>query len=254
MPFFDAHNHVHLAGDGPRLGGMLDRARQAGVSRMACNSVEQKDWPVVADLARRHPSVLACFGIHPWYAKTAEGEWLRELESRLLAAPSCLGEIGLDRAVKGADLPQQERVFLLQADLAERLGRPMMLHCVRAWDRMMARLRRVPPGRPFLLHAYSGPAELVGELAGLGAFFSFGGDVADPWRTKLRKALAAVPADRLLFETDAPPEEDGCADWYAEPAGVARVVALAAKVLGRRPEELARAAWENGEALLGGLV
>lgn len=250
MPLCDSHNHVHLAGES-LVPGMLIRARKAGVALMACTSTRPEDWPVVAGITQFHPELIPCFGIHPWFIETAVGDWLEDLERRLRATTACVGEIGLDRAAKDRDFGLQERVFSQQFALAEDLDRPAMIHCVRAWDKMRAYLGHKTSHAPFLLHAYSGGADMVPALAGLGAYFSFNGHVADPKRAKLAKAFLAVPKDRLLFETDCPPEDKDCKDWFAEPAGVKTVVSLAAKVLGMPPAELADIAWDNSRRFFG---
>jgi TatD DNase family protein len=162
-----------------------------------------------------------------------------------------VGEIGLDRAAKDKDFALQEHVFSQQYALAEHLARPAMIHCVKAWDKLMAYLKHKTTPTPFLLHAYSGGADMVPGLAKLGAYFSFDGHVAEDKRQKLRKAFLSVPKDRLLFETDCPPEDKDCKEWFAEPAGVKTVVELGAKVLAMPPDELADIAWDNSKRFFG---
>lgn len=247
MPLCDSHNHVHLAGDASRIEALLGRSRLAGVERMACTSTEPEDWAKVASLAQAHPEIIPCFGVHPWFVDRLQENWLRDLERVLRNSRSCVGEIGLDRAAKDKDFAVQERVFSQQYALAEQLARPAMIHCVKAWDILLAYLKHKTTAAPFLLHAYGGGADMVPGLAKLGAYFSFGGHVAEEKRRKLRKAFLAVPKDRLLFETDCPPEDKDCKEWFAEPSGVKTVVDLAAKVLDMPPAELADTAWDNSK-------
>jgi TatD DNase family protein len=245
VPYCDSHNHLQLAKDPGRISAMIERARKAGVGLMACTSTGPEDWPTVAGLSQEHPEIIPCFGIHPWFIDQAQGDWLADLERRLASTRACVGEIGLDKLAKDKDFSLQERVFSQQYALAEQLGRPAMIHCVKAWDRMLGYLKHKTSATPFLLHAYSGGAEMVNGLAKLGGYFSFDGHLADPRRSKLRKAFLAVPKDRLMFETDCPPEDKDCTEWFAEPSGIATVVDEAAKVLGLPSEELAGIAWDN---------
>jgi TatD DNase family protein len=130
-----------------------------------------------------------------------------------------VGEFGLDRwildrarpddprltGLRRAPLPEQTEVFLWQLELAATHNLPASIHCLDAWGHLHDLLRSAPrPARGFLLHAYSGPAEMVKPFADLGAFFSFNGSFLDPRKTRLRELYAALPTDRLLVETDAP--------------------------------------------------
>lgn len=247
---FDAHNHLQLYAGPAELGKALKEAAAAGVKLMACNGSFPGDWTAVAALCAGRPGIVPFFGVHPWHIGKAGPDWLQALERMLASIPSGVGETGLDRA-KGADPSGQEEIFREHLRLAVKLERPLNIHCVRAWGRLLDILKEEKPP-VFLVHAYGGPAELVPELAKLGAYFSFGGDLADEERARLRKALAAVPACRLLFETDSPGPRD--VPWEAGPAGLAAVIKLAAAALGRPAEDLAAASFENGKSYLGGLV
>src|SRR5688572_21737445 len=128
--------HLHLQ-DPPlldRLEEVLVRARRAGVAAFVTNGTTEADWPEVARIAGRFPEVVPCFGLHPWFVAERSPRWLEELERHLRLVPSGVGEIGLDRWKQGLDERAQEEVFRAQLDLARRLGRPAMIHCVKAWD------------------------------------------------------------------------------------------------------------------------
>lgn len=227
MKLFDAHTHYSASGKAPTGG-------EAGV---LCCSTGPADWHKVFELTRGDARVTPAFGVHPWFAASAAGAWLEELETLLKSVPSCVGEIGLD-ALRGQQ--GQEEVFSAQLGLAARLGRPAVLHCVRAWDKMPALLSaaRLPA---FLLHAYGGPAGLVPVLAAGGGYFSFGAEIARPEREKLRAALRAVPSDRLLFESEG-----------AGAGGLAGVIAAAAHLLGGTEAGLAELTFNNSSRFLRG--
>lgn len=245
-PCFDAHDHLQNYSSEAELEGALAAAEAAGVQGMLCCGTCPEDWARVLEIAGRYSGVRPAFGLHPWFA--AEGGWLEKLEEFLRRYPSaCVGEIGLD-AVKAR--PAQEEDFRAQLELAERFRRPAVIHCVQSWGRLLELLGKndLPA---FMLHAYGGSPELVKDLAGLGAYFSFGGEIMSPGRDKLRAALAAAPRDRLLFETESP--SPGAAAWRAGPAGAGDVAAAAAGLLGLPAEELAALALENAERFLGEL-
>ncbi|OGR50676.1 MAG: hypothetical protein A2049_10685 [Elusimicrobia bacterium GWA2_62_23] len=238
MKLFDAHNHLQSFPSYDEEAAAMRLAAAAGVAGMLVCGTSPADWGLVLELSLRYAGTATpCFGLHPWYP--AEEGWLDRLEEFLTREPSCVGEIGLD-GLRG--LPGHEENFAAQLELARKLGRPAVIHCVKSWGRLLEILRasRVPV---FMLHGYSGSPELVKELSELGAYFSFGGGLLDPTREKLRAALAAVPRGRLLFETEAP--ENG-----AGPAAVGNTVADAAEVLGVPQDELAELSLANGLAFI----
>lgn len=247
--YIDAH--VHLPDIAPGDGWTaLARAKAAGVRRLVVCGTRPADWPLVRALAADE-AVIPCFGLHPWMV-AQYGDWRGELAEHLAAVPSGLGEIGLDRAARGIDYAQQEAAFIVQLRLARDLDRPAMVHCVRAWGRLVELLAEHAPDR-FLLHAYAGSADLVPVLARRGAWFSFAGSVLHPGRDKARSAIQAVPPDRLLVETDAPALPlPGQAE--SRPEHLPAVVAGIADILGEDPESLRARLWHNACGLLGALL
>lgn len=248
-PLFDAHNHLQAYPGPGEVFSAVSEAQKAGVKLMLCAGTCPADWPRVAEIAGAWRGVLPAFGLHPWKVPGAAAGWLEALEEALRGSRACVGEIGLDRAVE-ADYSGQEEAFTAQLRLAKELGRPAVLHCVRAWGRLLEILKKERPPR-FMLHSYGGPCEMMPDLAALGGYFSFSGAILDPKREKLRKALLFAPPDRLLFETESP-EPDG-PGWRSGPAGLAEVMAGAALQLEREPGDLAALAWRNARNFLGEL-
>jgi TatD DNase family protein len=144
--------------------------------------------------------------LHPWRAPGCSAAWLERLREHLDEFPqACLGECGLDRWITPHDFPGQQQVFVAQLELAAEHDLPISVHCLRAWGPLLQTLRdQARPPRGFLLHSYGGSPEMVGELADLGAWFSFSGHFLHPRKDKAREAFRRVPRERLLVETDAP--------------------------------------------------
>ena len=243
MKLYDAHNHLQNYPGERETRAALARASAAGIELMLCNGTRPGDWAKVLGLAGSGV-IVPFFGLHPWFVEEARDDWPVLLEDFLLRAPSGVGETGLDKAVD-ADPVKQEEAFRVQLRLAVKLGRPVSIHCVRAWGRMLAILKEERPPA-FLFHAYGGPPELMKELADLGAWFSFGPELLDPVREKLRKALRAAPPWKLLFETESPEHGSG-------PGELPGVILAAAAELGTKPEALGELTWRNAGMFLGGL-
>lgn len=206
---FDAHCHLHDPRLDPWREAAMEAARAAGVVGFACCAAEEGEWDSVLDLAAHHVDVVPSLGLHPWFVAGAAPGWQARLEDRLRSTPRAgVGEAGLDHARRGPGLASreaQEGALLDQARLAMALGRPLALHGVRAWGRILELLRPLGPhSGGWLLHSFSGPAELVAPLAALGAWFSFSGTITRHRATRTHAAARAVPPDRLLVETDAP--------------------------------------------------
>jgi TatD DNase family protein len=220
MHLFDAHSH-------------LSGAHSPDHPRVDCGTHEA-DWDAVLARAAADPKIAPTLGLHPWFVAEASPEWAPRLASLLSAHPAGVGECGLDFARKKADPIAQEAAFRTQLRLAHALHRPLVMHVVHAWGRIIDLLREegVPPAGA-MVHAYSGSPELARTLQAMGVFLSFAGDLLRPNRTKLRESLRTVAADHLLLETD------GTADLL-------QVLAMAAEIRGASVESLASQTWENG--------
>jgi len=224
---FDAHNHLASPSFTPHLPAILADYATVGITRAVVNGTEESDWPAVATLCASvlQPStfnlqLLPSYGLHPWDVGNRSPAWLETLRTYLTADPSAaVGEIGLDRwilnrarpddprlaGLRRAPLDEQLAVFQTQLALAVALERPVTIHCIDAFGLLLETLSSVPlPRRGFLLHAYSGSAELVAPFAALGAYFSFNGAYLASRHTRLRELYQKIPPDRLLVETDAP--------------------------------------------------
>jgi TatD DNase family protein len=241
----------------------MARAVEAGVTTLMCCGSEDADWPRVRDIVARFPGVRASYGLHPWYVSSRSPDWLHALRAILMETPAGIGEIGLDHALDKSTFPAQEEAFLAQLDLAAELGRPVSIHCRRAWGRLMDLLEaRGWPAAGFVLHSYSGSAELVPPLARRGAFFSFSGAVTFARNTRGREALAAVPLDRLLIETDTPdlrpdlpPNAPVLSDTegkpLSEPAHLAFTASVIATLRGLPTASLAETTYHNALQVFG---
>lgn len=134
-------------------------------------------------------------GIHPWHA----GE--QDIDIEAMKQADMIGEIGLDYAVQ-ADRSVQERVFREQLAIAERLGKPVVLHCVRAFEPMMNILAGYDL-KGAVFHGFTGSPEQAAAASGKGYYLSFG---RRTFRSpKTMRALREAPADRIFCETDDDP-------------------------------------------------
>ena len=267
LRLYDAHNHLQDARLAPCRDAVLVAVQRENVVKMVVNGSCEADWPPVLALARRYSQVIPSFGYHPWYVKERSPDWQQALLRHLDAVPSAVGEVGLDRWVKGHDLEQQRQVFVWQLRLATERNLPVSIHCLQAWGPLLDILRAEPrPACGFLLHSYGGAPELVAPLAELGAYFSIPGYFALERKKRQREAFRQVPSDRLLIETDAPdqllppervqyPLTDAASDKpINHPANLGAVYRFAAELRHESLDTLARVVEENFQKLFGGVM
>ena len=149
------------------------------------------------------------------------------------AEVQAIGETGLDFA---CPVPREAQFAALRAqlDLARRTGRPVVLHCVRAFEPLMRELAACEP-RAVIFHGFIGSPEQAQQALRRGYYLSFGERTFAS--SKTLRALCETPLGQLFFETDA--------------AGVTieEIYARAAEALGRPVEELQRATLENYKRL-----
>ncbi|MHC4884622.1 MAG: TatD family hydrolase [Planctomycetota bacterium] len=254
MPLCDAHNHLQNECFSFDRDAVLERAERAGVARLAVNGTAPSDWDGVAELADAYPAVTPFFGLHPWFISQASCAWQEALADTLARYPQAgVGEVGLDRCVHDLDDELQESVLREQLDVARAFDRPVTLHCVKAWGRLLELLQAMPSSpRGVLLHACAAPAEMVPDFLRVGAYFSFSGAVLSPRQVRMRRTLCTVPLDRLLLETDAPNQPFGEGEDRSEPSLLARLVAGVAAFLGEPETTLQGRLWLNAEAFFGG--
>lgn len=147
-----------------------------------------------------HPDGWYSVGIHPW--DTSDPVTLSTLRSLCIDAQSprviAIGEAGIDR-LRGGDLDTQLRLFRLHARLARKLHKPLIIHCVRAYDLLLAEARRLhPQPGEWIIHGFRGNPILAAQLLRAGIDISLG--------EKHHPDLpgTTIPPHRLHHETDAP--------------------------------------------------
>lgn len=127
------------------------------------------------------------WGIHPCNAPVAQ--WQPRLEGCI-----AIGECGLDHLC-GVPARMQERLFLRHVALSEDARMPLIVHCVRAYEEVMAIHRRLRPAQPWMVHGFRGKPSVLNRLLDEGLYVSFGVLFNE-------ESVRACPAERLLVETD----------------------------------------------------
>lgn len=147
------------------------------------------------------------FGIHPWHVDEVEAYGRDQFLDRYgneLADAEIIGECGLDKACSSS-WQRQETVFRWQAEFAAELGRPMVIHCVRAFNEVFdvrrTLLKRHKTLPVWVIHGFASSLQISQQLYGNGIWVSFGAAILDPKHEKVRQCLAAIETPFFL-ETD----------------------------------------------------
>ncbi len=206
----DTHAHIGLCEGEPAA--VVERAQQAGVSRILTVGLDEASNREAVALASEHEAVWAAVGRHPnsatgWNA-AAEGE-LRELarDENVVA----IGETGLDFYRDRASRDDQLEAFCSQIRLAREVAKPLIIHMRSASSgqpdavaEAFSLLAEEATDSDVVLHCFSAPPERVAEAVANRWFCSFAGNVTYPKAEGLREAARLVPEDLILVETDAP--------------------------------------------------
>lgn len=255
----DTHCHLTYADLRPQVAEVLQRARDAGVSRCITVATSPADARLAADLLRDHPQISLAAGIHPHEAGRCTYEDQQQLEAihlsdglpdnlrpRLVA----VGETGLDFHYDFAPRARQEEVFRHQIELARRCGRPIIIHARKSEEAVCDVLATYGDlaGR-VVFHCFSGGAALARRILDQGYWLSFTGVATFRNADDVQESARLVPADRIMLETDAPylTPEPIRKRRPNEPAYVAHTARFIAELRGERYEDFAAQTTANAE-------
>ena len=249
---FDTHAHLHFPEFAEDLDAVLARARAAGVRGMLTIGTDVTTSRAAVALAQREPDVWAAVGIHPHEAAAADDTALGQIE-RLASAPRvvAIGETGLDFFRDLSPRDAQARAFRAQLALAQRLGKPVLVHCRDAHAETLTLLAAGGAlERGGIMHCFSGDLALARRCVELGLLVSLAGPVTYPKPGSLHEVARMIPSDRLVIETDCPylPPQP-YRGKRNEPAYITITAARVAELRGEPLAELAARMAENARAL-----
>ena len=151
-------------------------------------------------------------GIHPLFIDENRLRKDFQVVEEKLALPECLalGECGLDKRSE-TSFEIQQSVFEKQLALAEKYNKPVVIHCVAAFQELIEIKKRLKITVPMIIHGFSKKVELAKQLIDNGFYVSFGKNLLR--NPELESVFKSIPNDRFLLETDT--IEEGIQAVYA---------------------------------------
>ncbi|WP_139652340.1 TatD family hydrolase [Raoultibacter phocaeensis] len=204
MNLFDMHCHLDFM---ENAGGAAERAQALGIGCYSV-TVTPHDYERVSREFAAHENVRVGLGLHPWWI--ADGSCGEEDIDRfgvLAAETRFIGEVGLDFGKRCAGTEElQTAAFERIASACSQGGKVVSLHAVKAVGAVLDVLEQFSclEGNACILHWFSGTSDELQRAIRMGCYFSVGPRMLAAKRGV--EYVKAIPASRLLLETDAPPE------------------------------------------------
>ncbi len=172
-------------------------------------------------------------GFHPWHLNDYDEKTVINQLHDFADRPEILGigECGID-LVTAVNIKKQERIFLKQAGIAENKEKPLLIHCVKAYNEMIRLRILMNAGMPWILHGYAAKPQITKQLLKYDFCFSFG-EALLKGKQKAVDSLKIIPAEKLFFETD---ETD---------IHILEIYSFAAKILKMDMDSLKKQVFEN---------
>lgn len=202
----DSHCHLDFSAFNSDREAVWQQCQQLGISALVIPGVSPDQWPEAQKISEFLKGIYFCVGMHPWWLEQVKPDKdFSQKISNLLDHPNCvaIGECGLDAAIK-MPLSEQQPVFEQQLSLACERGVPLVIHCRKTHSEILALLKRFQPEKGGVIHGFSGSLEIAEEYWKLGFYLGVGGTITYQRANKTWQAIAAMPLESLVLETDAP--------------------------------------------------
>lgn len=201
---FDTHAHYADSAFNDDRKEILERLPSQGIELVMLASAGIEDTIINSELASEYGYIYAAAGVHPENEDNTPENYIDIVRNTIKSNPKikAVGEIGLDYHYDGYDRDRQILLFTQQLELAQELELPVIVHSRDAWEDTMEILKKYRPRG--VVHCFSGSAEIAAEILKLGMYIGFTGVLTFKNAKKTIRAVEAIPADRLLLETDCP--------------------------------------------------
>jgi TatD DNase family protein len=205
----DSHAHLEMRHFKADLEQVLEKAHAAGIVHIVTVGSTLPESRRALKIAEKYSEVSAVVGIHPHDASELDETVLVELEKLAVRKRVVgIGETGLDFFRDRSPRQVQEESFRLHLALAQKTGKPVVIHVRDAYPRAIQILNEEGlPDSGGVVHCFSGSPEDAHTFLEMGLLLSFTGTVTYEGRKNREwseKVLKTVPLERMMVETDCP--------------------------------------------------
>ncbi|MFW5744497.1 MAG: TatD family hydrolase [bacterium] len=206
MRLFDSHAHIGLIHEDPieQLIVVQEAKREKVEGILSiCNNL--RDFFQVYENLRTASHVYHAVGVSPSEVTNPGRDWRDKIEEGAqLDRVVAIGEIGLDYYRKFGDKDSQIELFIAQLEIADRLGKPVVIHNRDAGGDVLEILRQKIPRRGGVLHCYSEDWAYAQQALELELYISFAGNVTYRNARNLHETARNMPIERMLIESESP--------------------------------------------------
>ena len=206
MEFIDTHSHLYDEAFAGEEDIALQRAIDAGVTRLIFPDIDSQSRAAMFAFSDRHPeNIFPSLGLHP---TSVDANWqseMLEVEKHMGRKVAAIGEIGIDCYWSKEFLEQQKEVFRIQLEMASKLDLPVIIHSRESTELIINILKEMKHlNLKGVFHAYSGSKETYRELERLGQWYIGIGGVLTYKKASIAETVKEIPLERILLETDSP--------------------------------------------------
>lgn len=203
----DSHCHINDPSFKDHPEEYINLAKSAGIAEFLVVGYDEKSSRIAVNIAKKYHECFAAVGIHPSDVKRMKKGDLEAIEElakneRVLA----IGEIGLDYYWdKDKEIQdQQKEFFIKQIDIANKLNKPISIHCRDAYEDCYEILKSHPVNKGGVMHCYGGSPEMAKMFIKLGFVLGFGGTLTFKNARKPKEVIESISEKDYILETDAP--------------------------------------------------
>lgn len=260
LQFIDTHCHFDFSPFDEDREQVWQACAHQGVCAMIVPGVAPDQWSKAAQLSDDYTGISHAVGVHPWWVdklgyggapSQSQLTALQQMLASALNASGCiaLGECGLDGAI-ATPLAIQQQILEVHLELAQELKKPLIIHCHKAHNELIAQLKHHQLSAGGVIHAFSGSLEMAQTYRDMGFKLGIGGTITYERAKKTRNAVAHIALDALVLESDAPDMPlQGRQGQRNSPDLIPLIAQALAELRGLPVEEIARVTSANARQL-----